>query len=104
MFPGESQTEDSMIIAACEIELLIYESNSLKDKRQVVKSIINRLRERYNVSVSETDYLDKWNRSKIAAATVSNSMVFGAEVIDKIVGFINNDTRVEIIGVERYVY
>jgi hypothetical protein len=93
-----------MIVTACEIELLIYESNSLKDKRQVIKSIINRLRERYNVSVSETDYLDKWNRSKIAAVAVSNSLVFGEQVIDKIVGFVNNDTRVEIIGVERYVY
>ncbi|MBV1758919.1 MAG: DUF503 domain-containing protein [Dethiosulfatibacter sp.] len=93
-----------MIVTACEIELLIYESNSLKDKRQVIKSIINRLRERYNVSVSETDYLDKWNRSKIAAVTVSNSFVFGEQVIDKIVGFVNNDTRIEIISVERYVY
>jgi len=96
--------EDQMIVTACEIELLIYESNSLKDKRQVIKSIINRLRERYNVSVSETDYLDKWNRSKIAAVAVSNSHVFGEQVIDKIVGFVNNDTRIEIIGVERYVY
>lgn len=104
MFPDENHWEDSMIIAACEIEVLIYDSNSLKDKRQVVKSIINRLRERYNVSVSETDYLDKWNRSKIAATTVSNSLLFGTEVIDKLVGFINNDTRVEIINVERYVY
>ncbi|MDP3385628.1 MAG: DUF503 domain-containing protein [Eubacteriales bacterium] len=93
-----------MYVTACEIELMIYESNSLKDKRQVIKSIINRLRERYNVSVSETDYLDKWNRSKIAAVTVSNSLVFSEQVIDKIVGFVNNDARIEMIGVERFVY
>jgi hypothetical protein len=93
-----------LIIIACDIEIFIYESNSLKNKRQVIKSIINRARERYNVSVGETDFHEKWNRSVISIANVSNSKKHGEEVIDKAIGFVNNDERVEILNVERYEY
>jgi hypothetical protein len=93
-----------MIIVACEIELIIYNSNSLKDKRHVIKSIINRIKERYNVAIGETDYLDKWNRSEISVVTVSNAKLPSEKTIDKVIGFIEKDSRVEIIHIERYVY
>lgn len=93
-----------MIIIACDIEIFIYESNSLKNKRQVIKSIINRTRERYNVSISETDFQEKWNRSVISIVNVSNSKKYSEEVIDKTIGFINKDERVEILNIERYEY
>ena len=47
-----------MIIGACTIKLIIYESNSLKDKRHVIKSIIGKIQSRFNVSIAEIDLND----------------------------------------------
>lgn len=93
-----------MITAICNIEIYIYESNSLKDKRKVIKSLMSRVRERYNVSISETDYNEKWNRAMISVAHVSNSRVLGEQTIDKIVDFMEKDGRVEIVNTERMIY
>lgn len=86
-----------MIVGSCEIELLIYESNSLKEKRHVLKSIIERIKSRFNVSVAEVEYNDLWNRALIGIAVVSNERALCESVILKIIDFIENDERVEII-------
>ncbi len=87
-----------MLVGTCQIEILIYEANSLKDKRHVLKSIIERIKTRFNVSVSEVDYHELWNRSMIGIAVVSNSKAMCESVITKIIDFIDNDERVEIIN------
>ncbi|KKK39714.1 hypothetical protein WQ57_02405 [Mesobacillus campisalis] len=56
-------------LAACEC--IIYDAHSLKEKRAVLQRIITRLKQRYNVSVSEVDYQDVWQRTKIAIVAVS---------------------------------
>ncbi len=59
-----------MIIGLLQIDVLIPESHSLKDKRSVLKKTIHRLRTRYNVSVAEIDGQDKWARATLAVVTV----------------------------------
>jgi hypothetical protein len=86
-----------MIVGSCEIELLIYEANSLKEKRHVIKSIMERIKSRFNVSVAEVEYNDLWNRALIGIAVVSNERALCESVILKIIDFIENDERVEII-------
>ncbi|HBK81478.1 MAG TPA: DUF503 domain-containing protein [Nitrospinae bacterium] len=54
------------------VDLQIPGSRSLKSKRKVVKSIVARLRQRFNVAVAEVDYLDKWQRCLIGVSAVSN--------------------------------
>ncbi|MDF0725143.1 DUF503 family protein [Cytobacillus sp. S13-E01] len=61
------------MIGYVECECIIYNAHSLKEKRAVLQRIIIRLRQRYNVSVSEVDYHDLWQRTKIAIAVVSSS-------------------------------
>ena len=87
-----------MIVGTCEIELIIYEANSLKEKRHVIKSIIERIKARFNASVAEVDYNDLWNRSVIGVAVVSNKKTLCEEMISKIIDFIDNDERVEILN------
>ena len=87
-----------MIVGSSEIEIIIYEANSLKEKRHVLKSIIERIKSRFNVSISEVDYNDIWNRSVIGIAVVSNKKVMCESMILKIIDFIDNDDRVEIIN------
>lgn len=87
-----------MIVGTCEVELLIFESNSLKEKRHVIKSIIERIKSRFNVSVAEIDFLNLWNRSLIGMAVVSNNKVLCQSILNKIIDFIDNDERVEILN------
>jgi uncharacterized protein len=59
-------------IGVLTLELRLENSHSLKDKRHVVKSLKDRLRNKFNVSVAEIDYQDLWQRSAVAAVTVAS--------------------------------
>jgi uncharacterized protein len=69
------------VIGVLTLEIHVEWSHSLKDKRQVVKSLKDRLRERFNVSVAEIDHLDSWQSSTLAVATVSRDRVFAEQVL-----------------------
>ncbi|MEM7346600.1 MAG: DUF503 domain-containing protein [Chloroflexota bacterium] len=60
-----------MVIGVCTLQLSIPTANSLKEKRQVVKSVVTRLRNEFNISVAEVDQLDLWNVATVAAVAVS---------------------------------
>ena len=64
------------------MELRIDHAHSLKEKRQVVRSLKDRLREKFNVSVAEIDDMDLHNSAVLAAAVVSPSRDFAAKVLD----------------------
>lgn len=87
-----------MLVGTCQIELIIFESNSLKEKRHVIKSIIERIKSRFNVSIAEVDHNELWNRAVIGVAVVSNSKSLCESTLLKVIDFIDNDERVEIIN------
>lgn len=60
-----------MIVGICSIELRLAENHDLKGKRRVLKSVKDRVRSRFNVSIAEIDDLDAWQRSTIGVACVS---------------------------------
>lgn len=62
-----------MIVGAILCECTINDAHSLKEKRAVLQRVLTRLKQKYNISVSETDYQDLWQRTKIAIVTVSSS-------------------------------
>ncbi len=61
-----------MIVGTLRVRLLVREARSLKDKRQVVKSIKDKLRNRFNVSVAEVDALESRQMAVLGLAMVSN--------------------------------
>ncbi len=69
-----------MIVGALELEIFIPGSGSLKDKRKVVKSLCDRIRSRFNVSVAEIDFQDKWQRA-VLGVSATNSMMSEIEDI-----------------------
>jgi uncharacterized protein YlxP (DUF503 family) len=71
-------------IGVLTLELRLENSHSLKDKRQVVKSLQERLRNRFNVSVAEIEYQDLWQRAVIAAVTVSSNHVHAERVLQSV--------------------
>jgi uncharacterized protein YlxP (DUF503 family) len=79
-----------MVIGTLEVEIILHDCHSLKDKRSIVKSIIDRVRNRFNVSVAEVDCLDLHQRSIIGIGVVSNDRRFANSILDQIADFIEN--------------
>ncbi len=86
-----------MIIGSCSLKLMIYQANSLKDKRQVLKSIIERIKSRFNVSIAEVDLNDKWQVAVIGIVCVTKDRKHADQMISHVINFIDNDGRVEIL-------
>jgi uncharacterized protein YlxP (DUF503 family) len=63
---------DRAHVAVLTFELLIPAADSLKSKRRVVKSLKDRIRARFNVSVAEIGFLEEWQRSAIGVALIGN--------------------------------
>ena len=72
-----------MVVGILRLSLYIHGASSLKDKRQVVRKVVDRLRSRFNVSVAEVGDNDIWQRAVIGIGAVSNDHAFVNEVLDK---------------------
>lgn len=93
-----------MIAGVCSITLHLHEPNSLKEKRHIVKSVIERLKSRFNISVAETGLNDKWQSAEIGIACVSNDRVQVDRTVNSVINFIENDGRVEVVEYNLEVY
>lgn len=71
-------------IGVLTIEIEIHQAQSLKDKRRVVKSLKDRLRGKFNVSVAETADLDLWNRSTLTIVTVSKDRPYADQLLQAV--------------------
>ena len=71
-------------IGVLTLEIRVENSHSLKDKRHVVKSLKERLRHKFNVSVAEIDYQDLWQRALVAAVTVASDHAHGEQVLQAV--------------------
>ena len=90
-----------MHVSVCQIELRLPENQSLKGKRQVIKSIITRLQNRYKVSVAEVDNQNLWQLATLGIACVSNHKRHADETLSNVVKFIvQNYPNVELLSSE----
>ncbi|RYG73840.1 DUF503 family protein [Lentibacillus lipolyticus] len=71
------------MIVYAEVECMLYEGRSLKQKRSILKRIAAKLRNDLNVAVTELDFHDLWQRTKIGIVTISNDGVHGEKVIQE---------------------
>lgn len=92
-----------MIIGICTCEIYIFNANSLKSKRSVVKSIIEKSKNRFNISIAEVGENDKWQKSIIAFSTISNDQRFVEETIEKVINFFDSYSEIEIINIKREI-
>lgn len=86
-----------MIVGVLVVELLLEQSDSLKAKRRVVRSVYDKIRHRFNVSVAEVGHHDVWRRSTLAVACVSTDTRQANRVLSTIVQFIERQGTVEVI-------
>ncbi len=84
-----------------QIDFKIPNSFSLKDKRRVVKGILDKTKRMFNVSIAEVDSNEIINFAALGLACVSNSKIFIESSFDKILGFYDNAFEIEIVDVRR---
>jgi len=73
-----------MPVGLLTLELHLPDARSLKDKRQVLRSLKDRLRANFNVAVAEMDFEDTWQRSVVGVVTVSNEEQHLEEALQKV--------------------
>jgi uncharacterized protein len=88
-----------MSVALCRLTLRLPENGSLKGKRQVVKSITQRLHNRFNVSVAEVEHNDLWQLAGMEICAVANNAGHASEVVRKAVDYIE-ELRLDVEIIE----
>lgn len=97
-----------MVVGCLEIVIRIEAASSLKEKRSVVKRLVERTRNRFNVSAAEVGANDEHQRAIIGVTTVANDHPFVNSVLDKVLNYVEDeaigraevvDTRLEILHV-----
>ena len=86
------------------IQIYISDSRSLKDKRQVISSLKERIHNRFNASVAEVADQELWQRAELGVAVVSSAVQHCDEMLAKIVNFIEGDHRVQLLDYQMEVH
>ena len=86
-----------MTVGTLRVEFLVAGASSLKDKRRAVKSLKDRIRHKFNVSVAEVDFLELWQRSALGVAVVGTDGAFVAEVLEKILALVRRNHSVQVL-------
>jgi uncharacterized protein YlxP (DUF503 family) len=86
-----------MFIGVCTIEMHIPESGSLKTKRHSLKSLKDRIRSKFNVSVAEVDEHDLWQKATLAVAAVSNDRSHLNQTLDHVLNLVRSVPDVSLL-------
>ncbi len=90
-----------MVVGVMELALALYDNESLKDKRSVVKRVIHRVRQTFNVSAAEVDDLDFSDRATIGIVAVGNDRRYIMGMLDKIEGFVDRMAIADILDASK---
>ena len=93
-----------MFVGTLVVHIQLGGISSLKQKRGIVKSVIGRIKSRFNASAAEVDRHDNKQLAVIGLAVVANESVFANQQLDKIMNFIDRDGRFYVGHVEREVF
>jgi len=93
-----------MVVGTGIIELFVDSSRSLKEKRAVLRSILSRTKNKFNISIAEVGDLDDWKRCKIGFSLVGNERGFINSKVDKVVNFAEGLQLAHIVNVDIEIY
>jgi len=93
-----------MIVGLLKAQLHLHGVGSLKEKRSIVKSLLGRLKSRFNVSIAEIDHHDNKASAVVGVAIVSNDAAFIDRQFDAIVGFMQRDGRFYLGRIQRETF
>jgi uncharacterized protein YlxP (DUF503 family) len=90
-----------VFVLALEVDLRIPDSHSLKDKRQVVSSLLETSRRRFSVSAAEIGHQDSWQRAVLGFAVVASTARHAEDVMDTVEDHLWSRHGVEVVSAER---
>lgn len=93
-----------MHLGSLRVVLHIPQSRSLKSKRQIVRAIKDRLKNKFNISIAEIDDNDLWQRATLGIAVVASDGVFLDQVLSQVENFIASNPEVVVVDLERQAY
>jgi len=83
------------MIGYVECECIIYNAQSLKEKRAVLQRMITRLKQKYNVSVAEIDYQNVWQRTKLGIVAVASNRITTEMELQRALGMLDSFPEIE---------
>ncbi|MDC3416359.1 DUF503 domain-containing protein [Aquibacillus salsiterrae] len=83
------------MILYAQVECIVYEAQSLKQKRSVLKKIITRIQNDYNIAISEMDYQDLWQRTMFGLVTISSNKVSSERLMNQALALIDSFPEIE---------
>ena len=87
-----------MVVGILKIDLHLHDNRSLKGKRKIVKSMVDRIKYKFNVSVAEVGSNDKWQRIELGVSTVGNDRRHIDASLNNILAFVDSLYLAEIVG------
>jgi len=95
-----------MVVGTMIIELYLHDNHSLKDKRKIVKSMVAKTKNKFNIAIAEVGSNDKWQKIELGISTVGNDRRHIDSSLNNVLGYIDSlflaeiiDSRVEIINI-----
>jgi uncharacterized protein YlxP (DUF503 family) len=88
-----------MVVGVCELELHIPGCRSLKQKRLVLRRLMDRARHRFNVAVTESAWHDQWQRAGICVVTVSNDAAVVHSILSRVQSLFEKDAHAQLVDV-----
>lgn len=83
------------MIVYAEVECILYDSHSLKEKRSQIRRLTAKIRKDFNVAIAELDFHDLWQRTKFGIVTVANELLHAEKVMQQVIEAIDRDVAFE---------
>jgi hypothetical protein len=90
-----------MVVGVCRISLMVHGSQSLKDKRMVLRSIKDRVNQKFNCAIAEVGDQDAWDSAQLGFAVVSNEHGFTQSMVQKILAYIEDLAMAKVVDDEQ---
>ncbi len=98
MKDNKRKLDGRMLLGICTINLYFPDSHSLKDKRSIIKSIKLRIRNKFNVSVSEINNYDLWKNTTLGIACIGNEKRYLNGVLNEVIKLIEQQNKLQVIN------
>lgn len=86
----------AVVIGTLQLDLHFPRPQSLKEKRVLLKSLVDRVRKQFNVSIAEIDGMDLWQVSSLVLAAVGGETRHVNQILDHVVEFVRSEREMEI--------
>ncbi len=89
-----------MVIGVLQVKLSLPASHSLKDKRRLIKSLLDRIHNQFNVAAAEIDYQDNWQRAHLAVTCVSNESRHANQILSRVIAVVEREPEMVVVDYE----